>query len=142
LTKPPGSAISSRMKQIVTAAVIEREGKVLLARRKKGDRLERKWEFPGGKLEPGESPESCLARELREEFGIESEVLEFVCSSQYVYPHGAIDLRAYRVRHVAGSFAQNSHEEIAWVSPEELLSYDLSPADIPIAEKLAAESKE
>lgn len=123
--------------QIVTAAIMEKDGKVLLARRRKGDRLARKWEFPGGKLEPGETPEDCLARELREEFGIEAEVQDFVGASVYEYGHGTIDLRAYRVRHVSGEFSINSHEEIAWVKREDLLSYDLSPADIPIAKKIA-----
>lgn len=122
--------------QIVTAAIMEKDGKVLLARRKAGDRLERKWEFPGGKLEPGESPEACLARELREEFGIEAEVLDYIGASVYEYGHGTIDLRAYRVRHVSGEFCINAHEEIAWVKTEDLLSYDLSPADVPIAEKI------
>lgn len=123
--------------RIVTAAVLEEGGRILIARRKKGDRLERKWEFPGGKLEPGETAEACLARELHEEFGIEAEISSFVASSTYEYPHGTIDLRAYRARRISGEFEINSHEEIAWVKPEELLSYDLSPADIPIAELLA-----
>lgn len=124
--------------QIVTAAIMEKDGKILLARRRKGDRLERKWEFPGGKLEPGETPEVCLVRELREEFGIEAEVLDYVGASVYEYGHGIIDLRAYRVRHVSGEFCINAHEEIAWVEKEDLLSYDLSPADVPIAEKLSS----
>ncbi len=122
--------------QIVTAAIMEKDGKILIARRRKGDRLERKWEFPGGKLEPGETPEICLARELREEFGIEAEVMDYIGASVYEYAHGTIDLRAYRVRHVSGQFSVNAHEEIAWVEKEDLLSYDLSPADVPIAKKL------
>jgi 8-oxo-dGTP diphosphatase len=122
--------------QIVTAAIIEKNGRILLARRKRGDRLERKWEFPGGKLEPGETPEACLARELCEEFGIEAEVMDFVGASVYEYGHGKIDLRAYRVRHLSGEFSVNAHEEIAWVRKEDLLSYDLSPADVPIAKQI------
>jgi 8-oxo-dGTP diphosphatase len=58
----------------VTAAVIEREGQVLIARRGEGRALAGKWEFPGGKIEPGETPEQCLVREVREEFGIEAEI--------------------------------------------------------------------
>ncbi len=115
---------------------MEKDGRVLLARRKKGDRQERKWEFPGGKIEPGETPEICLARELREEFGIAAEVLDYFGASIYEYGHGTIDLRAYRVRHVSGEFRVNAHEEIAWVEKTDLLSYDLSPADVPIARKI------
>lgn len=69
------------MKQ-VTAAVIEKDGRVLIAQRKTGDALAGKWEFPGGKLEPGETPEACLRRELREEFGVETEIGDFICSSE------------------------------------------------------------
>lgn len=123
--------------QIVTAAIMEKVGKILLARRRKGDRQARKWEFPGGKIEPGESPEICLTRELREEFGIKAEVLDYVGASVYEYAHGMIDLRAYRVRHVSGEFRVNAHEEIAWVEIKDLLSYDLSPADVPIAKIIA-----
>jgi len=119
--------------QTVTCAVMEEKGKIFLARRKPGDRLEHKWEFPGGKVEPGETPEQCLKRELREEFGIDVEVGEFLCSSSHAYAHGAITLLAYKTRLVAGAFTLHEHAEIRWVKPEDLKSFDLSEADIPIA---------
>jgi len=125
------------MKQ-VTAAVIEREGRILLAQRKAGDTLGGKWEFPGGKLEPGETPQVCLKRELMEEFGVETEIGEFVCSSKFEYKHLPVELLVYRARHLAGEFKLNDHDRIEWVKPEDLLNYDLSSADIPVVGFLVA----
>ena len=117
----------------VTAAVMEKGGRVLIARRKRGDRMENKWEFPGGKLERGETPEACLRREMLEEFGIDVAVGPLVGRSLHAYPHGTIDLMAYRVTHLSGDFRLHDHEEILWVRPDELRSYDFSAADVPIA---------
>ncbi len=122
--------------RIVTAAVIEREGKILVARRKKGDRMEGLWEFPGGKLEGSESPEECLKRELHEEFGIEAEIGEFLLSCPYEYPHLKIELLAYRAIYVSGDFKLNDHDEIRWVLPSELRDYNLAGADVPVADIL------
>ena len=120
----------------VTAAVLEKDGRVLLARRRAGDALAGKWEFPGGKLEEGETPEACLARELAEEFGIAAEIGAFVCSIEFEYRHFHVELLAYRARHVSGEFVLNDHSEIAWVKPEDVLSYDLASADVPVAKEL------
>jgi 8-oxo-dGTP diphosphatase len=120
----------------VTAAVIEKDGQILIAKRKRGDHFEHKWEFPGGKIRAGESPEECLKRELREELGIETRVGEFVCSSRCDYGHISIELLAYRVSHVSGEFQLNDHETIAWVSPEDLETYDFPEADIPVIKRL------
>lgn len=119
----------------VTAAVIERGGRILLAQRK-GGALAGKWEFPGGKLEPGETPEACLRRELMEEFGVDTEIGAFVCSSKFEYKHLPIELLVYRARHLSGEFKLNDHAAIAWVKPEDLSKYDLSAADIPVVEVL------
>ncbi len=121
---------------IVTAAIIEKDGKVLIARRKAGEALEHKWEFPGGKLELGETPEECLRRELFEEFGIESEIKDYICTVRYEYEHASIELQAYRVIHRAGEFVLNSHDRILWVEPEELPSFDLAEADKIIVKRL------
>ena len=122
----------------VTAAIMHVDGKILIARRKKGDALENKWEFPGGKLEPGETPEQCLARELREEFGIQTQIKDFFASSSFEYKHISIELLAYDVEYLSGQFHLNDHQEIQWIRPEELENYDFSEADIPIARKLKA----
>jgi 8-oxo-dGTP diphosphatase len=126
------------MKQ-VTAAVIEKDGRILIARRKAGA-LAGKWEFPGGKLEPGETPEACLRRELREEFEIDAEIGEFVCSSKFEYKHLPMELLVYRARHLAGEFRLNDHSAIAWVTRAGLTGYDFSSADIPVVKLLSAEA--
>lgn len=122
--------------RIVTAAVIEKDGRILIARRKKGDHLENKWEFPGGKLEAGETPQEGLRRELLEEFGMHVEVGAFIGSSRFVYPHASIELLAYRTVCLSAEWTVRDHEEVRWVLPEELGRYDFSEADRPIVKKL------
>jgi 8-oxo-dGTP diphosphatase len=113
----------------VIAAIIEKNGKYLLAQRKKGLFLEYKWEFPGGKIEENETPEICLKRELFEEFNIEVEVGDFLVSTIYNYDDFTIELMAFKTGILSGEFELNSHEKIQWVDFFELSSYDLAPAD-------------
>ncbi len=128
------------MKQ-VTAAVLEKGGKVLIAQRRAGDALAGKWEFPGGKLEPGETPEACLRRELMEEFGVDTEIGAFICASRFEYKHFHIELLAYRAKHLSGEFQLNDHEAIAWVAPADLPKYDFASADLPVVDLLAKEAR-
>ena len=120
----------------ITCAIIKKEEKILIARRAAGQKLAGKWEFPGGKVEDGESPEECLKRELEEEFGIQVEVREFITSNQHHYDHIDLELIAFRVKYVSGEFTLTDHDIIEWVAPVELLNYDLAAADVPIAKKL------
>ena len=113
----------------VTAAVIEREGKVLLARRSRSGSAAGKWEFPGGSIEPGETPEQCLARELREELGIESRVGEFIASSRVSFGKSSLELLAYRVLSFSGDVRTVVHDEVRWVAPKDVSSFDLAEAD-------------
>ncbi len=124
----------------VTAAIIVRRGKVFLARRADGGHLHGKWEFPGGKVEPGETPEACLARELKEEFGVTAAVGEVFTEVTHAYGERVVRLIVLRIRRVSGRFVPTEHGAIAWVRPEDLLSYDLAPADIPVA-RLLVEQK-
>ena len=101
----------------VTCAIIESIGKILIARRAQDQKLAGKWEFPGGKVEDGESPEECLKRELEEEFGIQTEVGEFICSNKHHYDHISIELMAYRVKYISGEFTLTDHDTIEWVNP-------------------------
>lgn len=120
----------------VTAAFLEKDGKILIAQRKTGDNLAGKWEFPGGKLEPGETPEACLKRELMEELGVETRIGGFICSSKFEYKHMPIELLVYRAWHVAGEFQLRDHDQLAWVTLAELKAYEFCSADIPVVEHL------
>ena len=119
----------------VTAAIIEKNGEILIAKRKEG-KHKGKWEFPGGKIEVGESPEECLKRELNEEFNIETKIGPFLYSSKFVYDHISIELLAYKTYYISGDFKLNDHEEINWVSPKDFMQYDFLEADKPIVKRL------
>lgn len=123
------------MKQ-VTAALLFYNNKLLISRRHKNDILAGKWEFPGGKVESGETSEECLAREMKEEFNIQVSVDKFFTSSTYKYTHGEFQLLAYFVTWLTGDLSPVVHDEIAWVDVKDLHNYDFLPADIPIVEKL------
>jgi 8-oxo-dGTP diphosphatase len=115
--------------QQVTAALIEKNGKILLALRKAGKHMGRKWEFPGGKIDPGESPAQALRRELAEEFSIQAEIGQFLGSTRYREKELDLEILLYRASHVAGTFVLRDHEEIRWVDQGEVESYDLVASD-------------
>jgi 8-oxo-dGTP diphosphatase len=133
---------------IVTCAVFSRRGRVLLARRKAGKSNAGLWEFPGGKLEPGELETDCLRREIQEELGADSKIGAFMLES-LVEPSPAggaperasggtrILLRAYRARLLGDILVLNDHSALAWALPGELSEFCLCPADLPIARALA-----
>jgi 8-oxo-dGTP diphosphatase len=120
----------------VTAGILEDNGKVLLAKRKKDDPLKDKWEFPGGKIEEGETPEACLKRELHEELGIDAEIGEFLISNKHTYDHLSVELFFFRVNSYTGDITPIDHEEIAWVKPSDFHNYDFPEADKPILDLL------
>lgn len=122
----------------VTAAIILNNDKVLIAQRAQGENLAGKWEFPGGKIEPGETPRECLKREIQEELGVDIEVLDFFDESIYTYHSGTIRLMAFRCRWLFGEITLNVHSQILWVNCYELDLYDFAPADIPLVKKLKA----
>jgi 8-oxo-dGTP diphosphatase len=90
----------------VTAAIVRQAGKILLARRPAGAHLAGCWEFPGGKIEEGETPEQCLARELQEEFAVQADVGQFVASSHFQYDSMKIELLAYEAGFPSGAIAR------------------------------------
>ena len=120
----------------VTAAIIEENGRILIARRKPGARMGRKWEFPGGKVEPGEEPEQALARELEEELAISARVGRLLGRTMFEVDGVSFELLAYRAERVAGEPVCKEHEEIRWVEPRELPSYDLAESDRRIAKDI------
>ncbi len=124
----------------VTAAIIRREGRILLLRRAPGQKHAGMWEFPGGKTEPGETPQACLERELAEELGIIGKTGAHLMDSPYDYPGGSINLRAYEFDWQERDMELRVHDAAAWCLPAELAGYALTPADIPVAERLRAET--
>ena len=124
----------------VTAAIIIEDQKVLITQRATYDEWGGKWEFPGGKIEAGETPEACLQRELREELGIIADVHDLYAVSNHAYPHFTIELLAYRVTIQSGQITLHDHKDYRWVSIGDLCKFDFSDADKPIVEKLRASS--
>jgi 8-oxo-dGTP diphosphatase len=120
----------------VTAAILEKEGLVLIARRRPGKHMGGKWEFPGGKIEPGESPEESLARELREELDVRARVGELLCCAFYEGDGVSLELMVYRVMDFEGTPALQEHDEMRWVAPKDLHSYDLADSDRRVVESL------
>lgn len=114
----------------------------MIAKRRIGDKQSSLWEFPGGKLEKGETPEECLRRELGEELGIQTQTGQFYASSVYEYEHGSIELLAFKTTWISGDIKVNAHDEIRWVNICDLDHYNFAPADIPIVNKLIGELEE
>lgn len=119
----------------VVAALIENNDKVLLARRSTGDiNVLGKWEFPGGKVERDENEFDAIEREIKEEFDLTIKANDFITNNVCEYPTKVVDLRLYKCDYVSGEFNLHDHSEYKWVNKDELLDYDLAPADIPLAE--------
>ncbi len=126
----------------VTAAVIEEGGRILVARRKKGDRCEGRWEFPGGKVEAGETPEESLKRELREELGLDVAVGDRLCACPFLAGEVPMELLVYRTRILSGRVVCHDHDEVRWVEPAQLSSYDLTDPDRRAVASVLAPGKE
>ena len=120
----------------VTAAIMRRGRKVLLTRRAAGEHLAGQWEFPGGKVHDGETPEACLVRELQEELSLVCTIGRKVAESDYHYDHGAFRIIAYEAEIQSGTLTLSVHDQAEWVAINALLDYTLAPADIPIAEAI------
>src|SRR5204863_5646559 len=113
----------------VAAAMIERDGKSLITQRRPTATLPLLWEFPGGRVEEGESDEGALARELKEEMEIDVDVGDRVIHVQHSYPHYDIDFRVYRCKLVRGDNNYKKVHDHRWVSPKEMDQYEFPAAD-------------
>ena len=122
----------------VTAGILTDGERVLACQRRAGSRFGLKWEFPGGKVEAGESPAACLRRELREELGIEAEIGPEVHRADHAYPNGfAIRLFFFHVPCYAGTPTNQAFERIQWVPPRDLPALDFLEADRAVVDRLA-----
>lgn len=119
----------------VVAALIEKDGKYLIAKRSTGSEdVLGKWEFPGGKVEPDETEEHAIEREIKEEFEMNIKAIRFLTNNVCEYPSKTIDLRLYECQYLSGEFHLHDHSEYKFVDKEELLNNDLAKADIVLAE--------
>jgi 8-oxo-dGTP diphosphatase len=120
----------------VTAAILVRGGRVLAALRPEGKHLAGHWELPGGKIEPGESPEECLVREIAEELGIRVRVRTPFVSVTHEYPELHVRLHTFLCDWVCGEIVAHEHPQLRWLAAGELGSVPWAPADLPILEPL------
>lgn len=122
--------------EVVAAVFRDRRGRVLIAKRPAGKPLAGFWEFPGGKLETGETHRDALRRELREELGIEVTGAYPLLDFSYVYPERRVHLFVWRVNAFEGEPRSHEGQGLAWISPDDLKDWRLLPADVPIANAL------
>jgi len=126
----------------VVCAVIERRGRVLIAQRPANKHLPLKWEFPGGKVEPGEDPAAAIVREIREELGCAIRVIRPLPRFLHDYKTVVIEMIPFACELAAGSPEPHPHEHVAvaWPALDELLRHDLAAADLPVVAVLRRES--
>jgi 8-oxo-dGTP diphosphatase len=120
----------------VGAAIIVEQGRILLGQRLEGSRLGGYWEFPGGKVEPGESVNACIEREIMEELGVQAHASTLICESVHTYAFGTIKLVCVHTILHHTTLKCNVHAQLKWVDLHELTTYNLAPADVPAVEHL------
>lgn len=125
------------MKRVV-AALIWREGRILVCQRTRHQLMPLKWEFPGGKIEEGEQPRDALRRELDEELGITATIGDEVRRIHHTYPSGnSVELRFFDVRAYAGELENRIFNKIVWALPADLPDYDFLEADLDLVKNIA-----
>jgi 8-oxo-dGTP diphosphatase len=118
----------------VTCAIIEQEGCVLAAQRSRAMAMPLKWEFPGGKIKPGETPENCLCREIAEELAIKVAVHHALAEKTHAYPEFTIILYPFVCTITSGTITLREHAAVTWLPREALASLDWAEADRPVLE--------
>ena len=124
----------------VTGAIIQKDNNFLIGRRGKDEKSAGMWEFPGGKLEEGESPKECIKRELKEELNIDAEIGELFSSYTYNYPHVSYELYFFKVNSFFGAPAKRVHDKLRWEKLKNFYKYDFLPGDGPLIDKLVSEA--
>ncbi len=127
-------AAASRLLLVAAAALVDVDGRVLIGQRPEGKALAGLWEFPGGKVEPGETPEDALIRELDEELGITArrDCLAASVFASHAYEDFHLLMPLYLLRRWEGVVERREHAALAWVSPPRLFDYPMPPADAPL----------
>tara|TARA_A100001011_G_C13595588_1_gene550041 strand:+ start:81 stop:470 length:390 start_codon:yes stop_codon:yes gene_type:complete len=127
-------------KVLVTGAIIQEGEKFLISRRGPNEKSPGIWEFPGGKLEEGESLEECIKRELKEELSIDAVIGELYCSYTYKYPHVSYELYFYKIISFKGKPTKSVHDKFEWERLENFNKYDFLPGDDTVIEKLISDN--
>ncbi len=132
--RQPRPAEPVRLVLVAAVALIDADGRVLLARRPEGKSMAGLWEFPGGKVEPGETPESALIRELHEELGIDTwaSCLAPLSFASHGYPDFHLLMPLFACRRWQGTPQSREGQALKWVRPESLRDYPMPPADLPL----------
>lgn len=130
--------LSRRLLLVVAAALVDGRGRVLIAQRPAGKSLGGLWEFPGGKIEPGEAPEAALSRELLEELDVrvDTDAMAPFAFASHSYPDFDLLMPLYVVRRWAGEPRAIEAQALAWASPAQLSDYPMPPADVPLVARL------
>ena len=117
------------MIDVVAAVIQNEEGKILIAQRNLKNSQGGLWEFPGGKIEPNETKEEAIIREIKEEMDIDIEAKKFIGQKVFNYPDKDINLIAIECKQIKGDIKLNEHEDIKWVNKNELRNFNFAPAD-------------
>ena len=120
----------------VTGAIIQRDNKFLIGRRGPSEKSPGLWEFPGGKIENGESPQECIKRELKEELNIDADIGELYSRYKYDYPHISYELFFFKVVRYSGEISISVHDKLRWEKLENFNKYKFLPGDGPVIEAL------
>lgn len=123
-----------RLLLVAACALVDADGRVLLAQRPEGKQLAGLWEFPGGKVEPGETPEQCIIRELHEEIGIETEIpcLAPLTFASHSYDDFHLLMPLFVCRRFRGIAQPREGQALKWVRPKQMRDYPMPPADAPL----------
>ncbi len=121
---------------VVAGALVSLQGQILIAQRPEGKHMAGGWEFPGGKIDSGETPLAALRRELEEELGIEVQRAQYLVSCDHEYPDRVVHLELWLVTEFKGEPKPLDHQALRWVSVDQLATADLLPADQPLIEAL------
>lgn len=136
MTSHSAGSESTKRRIVVVGAVIIDNGRVFAAQRSDTMSLAGTWEFPGGKIEPGETGPEALKRELQEELEVTVTVGEWVETTAYEYDFGIVELSTYMCTIESGQPQLTEHSDSRWLTPDELFSVEWAPADVPAVEKL------
>ena len=130
--------MSTKIVLVAACALVDADGRVLLAQRPAGKSMAGLWEFPGGKIEAGERPEQTLIRELKEELGIvvKDDFLAPLTFASHAYPDFHLLMPLYVCRRWEGTVTATEGQQLAWVKPNRLRDYDMPPADMPLVSHL------